>query len=155
MLLCRPSLGVSALDHYIRKPSSLILTSTIYPLSMSKVIIYFSWEKLPTMKWRSIIYQLFKNSSVQASNSSRRSIVWSPLVEDFIHIHPSLLLCKDTFKIGVEDLMTLIWDILHTFGASVLMDSRIWILHKDFLITKVISSIYFVYAYIISIIFQG
>lgn len=39
--------------------------------------------------------------------------------------------------------------ILHTFGASALVDSRIQILHKDFHISKVNCFIYFVYAYIL------
>ena len=98
--------------------------------------------------------------SIQAFNSSRRSIysywrsqsLWSPLVEDFnIHVHSRFFLFQDISNIGVEDLMQFIWDVLHSilhlFGASILVDSRIRILCKDFNIRKVNSSIYFVYIY--------
>ena len=69
-------------------------------------------------------------------------------------IHPSPLsniTSLDYFqhKIGVEDLIPLVSDILHSFihlfRASILVDSRIKIHHKDFYISKVNSSIYFFY----------
>lgn len=101
-------------------PSSLILIikfwqSIIHPHSSN-----FMCKLSSESKWIQEILQAFKYSSI---HPSRRSIVshwriqslWSPLEDPSFSTHPRLIICKDQVKIGVEDQIPLIGDILPSF----------------------------------------